>query len=134
MEKSEIIARPYRDDLPLIMRQSMRGHENYFKDAIKKGTCQLWEVDEGKAHFITRFELQNGIMIMVVCCYEGQDIFETSKQIIEQARRAGVHFMRYHTWRKGMVKLGKRLGFKIHETRPDGEIVLIKNLYLNEVK
>lgn len=127
MEKSkQIICIPWNKNIPLIMYESMRGYN--FEDEVKNGIAQLWQV-ENEAHIITRIEIEKdtNVITLVVCCFEGVNIVETSKQLIKQAKESGVHFLRYHTHRKGMIKWGEQLGFKIIECR-ENETVLIKNL------
>ena len=115
-------------DVEYYMQESLQGANVFFEKQVNSGLAQLWQVDHGDTYFITRIEKDKfGRRILVVCCFEGCDI-QPLYQLIERVFfELGAVAVRYHTRRKGMIRLGLRHGFQLLEKR-DTETVMIKYL------
>lgn len=116
----------WNDDIPKKLSNALLGFDGYFENEVKANRCQLYRINDD-SYMITRDEYDGGKRTLTICCYQGKHIFEFAKGLIVQCKKQGFDFIRYHTHRKGMIKLGKKLGFKIISIT-DNETVLLKSL------
>ena len=97
------------DFLPDKLKKSLNGYDLLFKQEIQQGIAELWEINGGESYAITRMEYDEYKQhtILVVCCYEGENIKEFADHVERVADSKQWH-VRVHTenaalcnwWRK----------------------------------
>jgi len=89
--------------------ETLDGYNDYFRQAIKHGDCELWDINNGDSFCITRMETDTdkGRTILVVCCYKGKDLNEFTNHLTATCD-ANNWFLRFHTKRRGLVRWMQR--------------------------
>lgn len=100
-----------------IMKDVLYEDMNAVRDEVKKGACELWEI-QGHGYTITRAELDHNGNPADFVFVAG--IGENARKVIEHfkngAIKAGFKRFRIHSRRVGMGRYLKKIGFKPFET------------------
>lgn len=75
---------------------------------IRLGQAELFSINAGESVAVTRFDTD--IQELVVCAYEGRDVMDFARVMVEAGRKNGALTLKYHTKRKGMARLLSELG------------------------
>lgn len=105
---------PYNPDAFARLAEALDGYGYSYRAEVEQGAAQLWEVDHGASYAITRIEHDDkrAAPVLVLCCYEGRNIRQFTRQMIAAAKRLGVCGIRAHASRPGMWRIGQALGFE----------------------
>jgi len=83
-------------------------HGHDFDSEIKKGHCQLWQVEPVGLYLITRIEKEE----LVICCAAGQALAKAGVYVLAGAINQGVKSVRFHTKRPALARLLNKAGFR----------------------
>ena len=71
---------------------------------IRQGVSELWEINEGSAHCVTRIE--DGELVIV--CFGGEGLLDVTDHILHAAQSKGLTSIRFHTDRPALARLIKK--------------------------
>lgn len=97
----EVVKEPLND--------TFEGDGDFIRWDVVNGFAQCWQV--GDCYLITRREGDE----LVILCLAGKNLTHVAPIIAAAAKNAGCKTMRYHTYRRGLVKILKAVGFREHE-------------------
>lgn len=85
------------------LKESIAGDSATLELQCKNKTAQCWKIKNGQAYMLTR----NHGLELVICCMEGEKLYEITAGIIEAAKKSGFTSIRFHTKRPALARLIK---------------------------
>lgn len=112
MEKIQVEQFPWTDPVDDFLAVSAGSDLSIIKDEVLKNQAQLWrcQSDKNLAYVVTRIEFKE----LVIVLFEGSGIDEFMPLFINRATELNLT-IRAHVKRKGLLKMGRKLGFELAE-------------------
>jgi hypothetical protein len=96
---------------------ALDGCQAQYINEVNNGISQLYKIGLN-SWAILRIEkvIKTEELVLVGCCFQGENYLEFSKYIIEKAKKTNIKFIRVHSKRPGIGRwLVNKLGFHIAE-------------------
>ena len=80
--------------VPLLVRRSAGQDATLLRDQVKRKKAEFFSLDN--CHFITRSEITTRGKELVICCAEGKALKAPARALVNNAKKLGFDFIRYH--------------------------------------
>lgn len=77
-----------------LVRKSTGNDAAILRHQIKTGKAEFFSLDN--CHFVTRAEITSRGHELVICCAEGNGLAKAGRLLMQNARKLGFEFARYH--------------------------------------